>query len=240
MIPPVHVFGNACEIGLLEDICSANNLKLVFDAAHGFGVKYKNRSICSFGDISILSFHATKIFHTIEGGALIIKDDSLYEKAKLMINFGIPGPDQITDLGINCKMNEFQAAMGLCIMDDLDKILEKRKTIHENYLSAFSGNQNLNFQRQNDNSTNNFSYFSIVLQDEKVLLEVMAALLKNNIVPRRYFYPSLNHLSYLKENQSMPISENIAKSILCLPIYSELSYSDQLKIIEIIKNIVGK
>lgn len=239
-IVPVHVFGNACEIEQLENICSAHSLKLVFDAAHAFGVKYKNRSICSFGDITILSFHATKIFHTIEGGALIINDDSLYEKAKLIINFGIPGPDQITGLGINCKMNEFQAAMGLCIMDDLDKIFEKRKTIHQNYLSAFAGNRNLKLQKQNENSTRNYSYFPVILQNEKILLQVKAELLNNNIVPRRYFYPSLNLLSYLGEKQLAPISENISESILCLPIYSDLSYEDQIKTIESIERIINK
>jgi dTDP-4-amino-4,6-dideoxygalactose transaminase len=239
-VVPVHVFGNACEIEKLESLCSEQNLKLVFDAAHAFGVNYKNRSICSFGDISILSFHATKIFHTIEGGAIIINDDSLYEKAKLMINFGIPGPDQITELGINCKLNEFQAAMGLCIMDDLDKIFNKRKIIYQNYLSAFNSNQNLKLQKQNDDSTINYSYFSIVLKDELVLQQVTAELLKNTIIPRRYFYPSLNLLSYLDEKQKMPVSESISKAILCLPIFYELSDSEQQIIVESIENIIGK
>ena len=239
-ILPVHVFGNACEIEELEKIAKTYNLKLIFDAAHSFGVKYKDKSICCYGDISVLSFHATKIFHTIEGGALIINDDSLYDKAKLMINFGIPGPDKITELGVNCKMNEFQAAMGLCLLDDMGEIFNKRIKIYQKYIAAFKDNINIKLQKHNENSTMNYSYFPIVLEDEKTLLRVKDELLNNNIVPRRYFYPSLNFLPYIEGKHSVPISEKISKSILCLPIYEDLSQSIQKKIIESIEKIIGK
>jgi len=238
-ILPVHVFGNACEIQKFEEIAKTYNLKLIFDAAHAFGVKYNDKSICSYGDISVLSFHGTKIFHTIEGGALIINDDELYNQAKLLINFGIPGPERVTDLGINCKMNEFQAAMGLCVLDDIDLIFSKRKRIYNTYVNAFSKNKNMILQKHNENSTMNYSYFPIVFKNEEIVLRIISALMKDNITPRRYFYPSLNLLPYLKENQTMPISENISKSILCLPIFENLPENIQAKIISIIENILG-
>jgi dTDP-4-amino-4,6-dideoxygalactose transaminase len=126
-ILPVHVFGNACEVEQIENLAKQHKLKLIFDAAHAFGVRYKDSGILNFGDASILSFHSTKIFHTIEGGAVIFRDKKDYEKARLMINFGIAGYDIVKVLGINAKMNEFQAAMGLCILDDIEELIGKRK-----------------------------------------------------------------------------------------------------------------
>src|SRR5574344_509204 len=132
-ILPVHVFGNACEVEQIETIANKHNLKVVYDAAHAFDVKYKDKSVLNYGDISTLSFHATKLFHTIEGGALIINDDSLVEKVRYLINFGIKNQEEIPHLGTNAKMNEFEAAMGLCILDDIENIRNNRKKVVENY-----------------------------------------------------------------------------------------------------------
>ncbi|AWK52042.1 aminotransferase DegT [Clostridium beijerinckii] len=233
-IIPVHVFGNACDIDEIQKIASKNNLKVIYDGAHTFGVKYKNKSIFSYGDISIMSFHSTKLFHTIEGGGLVIKDDELYKKVKLMINFGISGPEKIDDLGINAKMNEFQAAMGLCVLDDIDKILEGREKVHDFYTNNLS--KELQLQKHNEDCTNNYAYFPVVFKTEKDLLRVVEELNKKYIFPRRYFYPSLDTLGYLTDSKYMQISNNISSRILCLPIYDSLEECELEQIVEIINS----
>jgi len=232
-IVPVHVFGNACEIEKIAKIAQDNNLKVIYDAAHTFGIDYKGKSILSNGDISILSFHATKLFHTIEGGALIVNDDSLVEKARYLINFGIENKESIKHLGINAKMNEFEAAMGLCVLDDVDNIILNRKKIYYYYKKKL---KNLvQFQEQNINSNKNYSYFPIILKDTKQLLKIEKALNDSNIFPRRYFYPSLDTLTYIKPKQTMVNSRDISSRILCLPIYFELDKDIQNIIINIVK-----
>jgi dTDP-4-amino-4,6-dideoxygalactose transaminase len=229
---PVHVFGNPCSVEALDEIARRNGIKVIYDAAHAFGIQYKGRSILDFGDISILSFHSTKIFHTIEGGALIIKDEQLYEKAKLMINFGIPGLDRIVELGINAKMNEFQAIMGLCVLDDMELIRAKRQTAYEYYAANLP--QNLKTQQWNVAATNNYGYFPVVFESEATLLEVSAALEKRGIKPRRYFYPSLETICYLQGRQPLPNSDQLAGRILCLPLYDSIAKQDQDMIIRVI------
>ena len=232
-ILPVHVFGNACEVEEIEQIANKYNLKVVYDAAHAFDVKYKNQSVLNYGDISTLSFHATKLFHTIEGGALIINDDELVQKVRYLINFGIKSPTEIPYLGTNAKMNEFEAAMGLCVLDDIENIKEKRKVVVENYREELK--DLVQFQEQNINASENYSYFPIVLKSEEQLLKVQKALNDENIFPRRYFYPSLDTLEYIEPKQECKISRDISKRILCLPIYSELEFENQKKIINIIR-----
>ncbi len=231
-IVPVHVFGNACNIEEIQKIAEMNNLKVVYDAAHAFGVKYKGKSVLSYGDISTLSFHSTKIFHAIEGGAIIVNNDDLYEKIKLMINFGISGPDRIDCLGINCKMNEFQAAMGLCVLDDMERIMGKRGKVYNYYRENLS--DELQFQKQNEYSTQNYAYFPVVFDSEVTLFQVKEYLSKNKINTRRYFYPSLEQLPYIKRLQKMPISNDISKRILCLPMYDSIRIDELDKIISIV------
>lgn len=236
-IVPVHVFGNACDIDAIGQIAQNHDLKIIYDAAHAFGVKYKNKSILLYGDASILSFHGTKVFHTIEGGAIVFKDKKHLEAARLMINFGIPGYDQISELGINCKMNEFQAAMGLCVLDDLEIILASREKVWANYMSAFKRQKSITLQTQNDLSSQNYSYYPIILDSQDILLELKEALLKKDIAPRRYFYPSLEQLPYVQPGQHVPNSASIAQRILCLPIYPNLEPSIQDSIIETVIKI---
>ena len=163
-IVPVHVFGNACDIEGIQDVAKKNNLKVIYDAAHAFGVKYKNESVLNYGDISALSFHATKLFHSIEGGALIINDDSLVQKARYLINFGIENAESIPEIGTNAKMNEFEAAMGLCMLDEIEEINKRRQKVFECYKSDLDGY--VQFQQLNNDATINYSYFPILLKDE--------------------------------------------------------------------------
>lgn len=232
-IVPVHVFGNGCEVEKIEKIAKEHGLKIIYDAAHAFDVKYKNKSILNFGDISTLSFHATKLFHTIEGGALIVNDDSLVEKARRLINFGIENTESIPSLGTNAKMNEFEAAMGLCVLDDMKSIKDKRKKLYSIYQMELAGV--VEFQQQNEQATLNYSYFPVILKDEEQTLKIQKALNDEQIFPRRYFYPSLDTLGYIEPKQVMPRSRDISKRILCLPLYAELSKEEQKNILKIIK-----
>ena len=236
-ILPVHVFGNACEVEEIEQIANKNNLKVIYDAAHAFDVRYKDKSVLNYGNISTLSFHSTKLFHSIEGGALIINDDELVQKARYLINFGIKNTEEIPHLGTNAKMNEFEAAMGLCVLDDIQEIKQKRKDILETYRSELNGL--VQFQEQNIDATENYSYFPVVFEGEEQLLKVQKALNEEQIFPRRYFYPSLDTLEYIEPKQVCEISRDISKRILCLPIYAELEKEKQNLIIGTIKKNLG-
>ncbi|MBN2816376.1 MAG: DegT/DnrJ/EryC1/StrS family aminotransferase [Campylobacterales bacterium] len=233
-IVATHVFGNPCDIEAMEAIAKKHKLKLIYDGAHTFGATYKGENIASYGDITTLSFHATKLFHTIEGGALIINDDALAQKARYLINFGIENTESIPHLGTNAKMNEFEAAMGLCVLDELGTIFDARKKVYERYLQELEGF--VEFQLRDKETTPNYNYMPVLFESEEQLLRVQKALNKEDIFPRRYFYPSLDTLSYIEPKQCMPISRDISRRILCLPIYVELSLEMQTQIIEIVKD----
>lgn len=231
-IVPVHVFGNACDVEEIECIAKKHGLKTIYDGAHAFGVQYKGESLLSYGDATTLSFHATKLFHTIEGGAIIFKNKKDLEKAKLMINFGIAGPDSVIELGINAKMNEFEAAMGLCVLDEMDIILEQRSEIWNRYRDSLK--DHVQFQKRNLQCTNNYSYFPVLFESEERLLEVKAAMDTGYINPRRYFYPSLDTLEYIAPQDLQIVSRDIASRIMCLPIYPGLSINNVENIIKIV------
>ena len=230
---PVHVFGNPCDIDAIQSIADEHNLKVIYDAAHAFGVKYKGQSVLNFGDISTLSFHATKLFHTIEGGAIVTNDDELANKARLLMNFGITGPTSIESLGINAKMNEFEAAMGLCVLDEIEQINEQREDIWQVYQQALAGL--VEFQQFNTNATNNYAYAPVLFESEQLLLNVEKILKNNQVIPRRYFHPSLDTLDYLQATQVCKKSRDIANRILCLPMYTGLVREEQLNIINMVK-----
>ena len=230
-ILPVHVFGNACEVEKIEKISKKHNLKVVYDAAHAFDVKYKDKSVLNYGDISTISFHSTKLFHTIEGGAIITNDDELAKKVRYFINFGIKNAMEIPYIGTNAKMNEFEAAMGLCVLDDIESIKESRKNVIELYKKELSSL--VVFQEQNKQASQN--YMPVVFKSEDELLRVQKALNEKEIYPRRYFYPSLDTLEFIEPKQECEISRDISKRILCLPLYVELENDNQIKIIKIIK-----
>lgn len=232
-IVPVHVFGNPCEVEAIQTIATKHNLKVIYDAAHAFGCQYKGQSILNHGDISTLSFHATKLFHSIEGGAVITNDAELEKKIRLLINFGITGPTSIESLGTNAKMNEFEAAMGLCVLDEIETINEGRQQVWQKYQAELMGK--VVFQQWNKYSLNNNAYAPILFNSEAELLVVEAKLKENGIVPRRYFYPSLDTLEYLSTKKICSYSRDVAGRVLCLPIFIGLKEYEHNKIIEIIK-----
>lgn len=232
-IVPTHVFGNICKVNKIAKIAKDNNLKVIYDASHCFGVKYKGQSILNYGDISTLSFHATKLFHTIEGGALIINDDSLVEKAKHLRNFGIENEESIPSLGTNAKMNEFEASMGLCMLDEMDYIYKKRKKIYKRYKRLLV--DIVKFPKLHKDMDYNYSYFPIILKDEIEMRNIKEALNRADIYPRRYFYPSLDTLYYIEPKQFMKNSRDISSRILVLPFYPNLSKAEQMMIIDIVK-----
>ena len=235
-IVPVHIFGNACEVEEIESIAQKHNLKVIYDAAHTFDAQYKGKSLLSHGDISILSFHATKLFHTIEGGALIIEDDALAREVRLLINFGIDGPDSVKALGINAKMNEFEAAMGLCVLEDMDIVLDHQRDVYERYESSLK--DVVSFQKKNKNSTQNYGYFPVLFKTENEVLRVQKALKDAGISPRRYFYPSLDTLPYIEVSTTMSVSRDIASRILVLPSYYSLTKDQQTLIMDIVRGVI--
>ena len=233
-IVPVHVFGNPCDVEAIQAIADKHKLKVVYDAAHAFGSEYKDQSVLNFGDISTLSFHSTKLFHTIEGGAVITNDDELAEKVRLMINFGISSPTAIESVGTNAKMNEFEAAMGLCVLDEIDKIRQRREDIWQVYTNELSNIVEL--QQWNKHGKNNCAYAPVLFESEEQLLRIEAKLKENDILPRRYFYPSLDTLAYLNSKQVCNNSRDVASRILCLPIYPILEKEDIKRILNIVKD----
>ena len=237
-IVPVHVYGNACEIEEIDDIANKNDLKVVYDAAHCIGVTYKNKSIFNYGDASIVSFHATKLFHTIEGGAILTNDDHIAEKARLMRDFGISGEDTIESVGINAKMNEIEAAMGLSLLDNIESLIVDRHRVWNLYYNNLS--EYLEFPELNPDIKWNFSYVPVLFKNERQLEKVKEILNINNIFPRRYFYPSLNTLIYLNNKERYPISNNISKRVLCMPNFFGISDNIINSICALIKSEITK
>ncbi|RDU70731.1 DegT/DnrJ/EryC1/StrS family aminotransferase [Helicobacter aurati] len=230
-ILPVHVFGNPCEVEIIESLAAKHRFKLIYDAAHAFGVKYKDRSILSFGDMATLSFHATKLFHTVEGGAIIVRDSALIAEGKEMINFGLKN-NFPHSLGINAKLSEFHAAMGLCVLEDMPFIMEDRERIWEYYYTKLRNY--FSMQYLHAKATNNYHYFCILFKSTSLLDAALQALEEQQIFPRRYFYPSLHSLSFLSFESNCPVSSDIASRILCLPIFVGLQQEEQDRIIKIL------
>jgi len=229
-----HVFGNPCNTAVIEVIAAKHNLKVIYDAAHAFGVTYQGKSIFDYGDVSTCSFHATKLFHTGEGGALFAKDKTLQHQLFYSHNFGHDGPIAFHGLGINGKISELQAAMGLAVLPYMEAILTARKKAVDFY------HRHLDFKKIQTlkiraNTQWNYSYFPVIFQDETVLLQVQKALNEKKIFPRRYFYPSLNTIEYLN-GQLMPVSESIASRILCLPLYAGLNDDELQKIVSVLNS----
>jgi len=231
---PVHVYGRACDVHSIQELCVKYNLTCLYDAAHAFGSVLYNKSLLDYGDISIVSFHATKLFQTVEGGALVFKDKEMYEQAKLLRAFGHKGDDHIC-LGINAKMSEFHAAMGLCVLPYMEEQRGKRKelaTLYNNLLKPIFAN-GAYILESSENLEWNYAYYPIVFPNEDMVIKVKMELEKNNIFARRYFYPCLTKLPYLA-GQSCPIAEDLALRVLALPFYTDLDNSDVLKIANII------
>lgn len=227
-----HVFGNPCNIEAIDSIAKKYGLNVIYDAAHCFGVEYKGKSIFDYGDISTCSFHGTKLFHTGEGGAIFCKDEALMQKIYYSHNFGHNGPLDFHGLGINGKISELQAAMGLAILPYIDKILSQRKAIFDTYISGIDLEKVQCLQLRPGTSWN-FSYFPVVFKSQEAMLHAEKSLNQEGIVARRYFYPSLNTLNYV-DPVIKKESESISNRILCLPLFVGLDLQIVKKIASLI------
>lgn len=242
-ILPVHVYGNICNIEEIDKIAKKYHLKVIYDAAHAFGVKYKNKSIAEYGDLSMFSFHATKVFNTIEGGALCYADSSLTKKLTSLRNFGIIDQDMVSYVGTNAKMNEFSAAMGLCNLRHIDEEIQKRKIVFERYNYHFSKIKGIKINYPQNDVVSNYAYYPIII-DEKIFGhnrdEVFDELLKYDICARKYFFPLTNSFSCfngLFDVNQTPIAVKISNQVLTLPLYSSLELKDVDRICNIIKGM---
>ena len=229
-----HVYGNPCPVEEIAILSQKHGLKVIYDAAHAFGVEYKGTSVLNYGDISTLSFHATKLFHTVEGGGITTNDDELAHKISYMRNFGHNGPEEFFGVGVNGKSSEFQAAMGLCVFPHLQEIIVKRKDISELYISELQNLPLTHLQLQDGTTLYNYAYFPIVFEVEDQLIKVVKALKHEQITPCRYFYPSLNTLDYVENNLVKDFASDVSKRVLCLPLYPQLTNEEVLRIVGII------
>ncbi|MDX1446045.1 DegT/DnrJ/EryC1/StrS family aminotransferase [Lishizhenia sp.] len=228
-----HVFGNACHVEAIQSIADKHNLKVIYDGAHCFGVQYKGQSIFNYGDVSTCSFHATKIFHTGEGGAWFTKDQELQDKLFYHHNFGHKGQEAFHGLGINAKMSELQAAMGLAVFDHIIEISEGRKKAVAIYDELLEG-RDLQKIKLRAGTSPNYHYYPVVFKSEEELLKVQKALNTENIYPRRYFYPCLEELDYVVAN-NCSVAQEISKRVMCLPLWESISPIDQQQISKIIE-----
>lgn len=216
----VHVFGYPCDVDAIEAVAARSGLKVIYDAAHAFGVRYRGKSLLAYGDVSACSFHATKVFHTVEGGCCVVHDRAVDARLELAKRFGHEG-DEHLQLGINAKNSEFHAAMGLCNLEHFDEIVSGRRKCSECYDRLLAGRLRRPVLRPD--CEYNYGYYPVIFESEKQLSEALERLAKEQVFPRRYFWPSLNCLPYLERKACCPVSEDIASRILCLPLFPELA-----------------
>ncbi len=241
-ILPVHVYGNICNVEAIQEIADKYNLKVIYDAAHAFGEKYLGRGIGNYGDVSIFSFHATKVFNTIEGGAVVCKNHDLYERLRDLKNFGIRGEELVVSVGANAKMNEFAAIMGLCNLKHIDKAVEARKRICEYYYKEICEINGIEFYKQRENATHNFGYFPIKITDDYPLNrdELYQKLRDEKIYTRKYFYPLTADQACFKnkyKDKNLNMARNLSKKSLVLPLFEELDYESQTRIINMLRSL---
>lgn len=237
-IIPVHVYGNICDSDAIQKIADKYGLKVIYDAAHAFGVRISGKGAAELGDASMFSFHATKVFNTIEGGAVTFKDRSLKTILDHLKNYGITGPETVESVGGNAKMNEFQAAMGICNLRHVDEEIKKRKAVFETYMDLLSGRPGIKLPDVPGHIKSNYAYFPVVFDGYKYSRDEVDDLLrKDNIYPRKYFYPLTNSFECYKgifDPKSTPIAKYISERILTLPIYADLAIKDVKRICSII------
>lgn len=242
-IMPVHVYGNPCKVDEFEKLASRYGLKIIYDAAHAFGVNINGNSVLNFGDLSVLSFHATKVFNTIEGGAIICNDEKTKQRVDYLKNFGFADELTVIAPGINAKMNEIQAAYGLIQLKHVDDYIEKRKNITNLYREGLKDIEGISFLYDNDNVRHTYAYFPILVNKDKYGItrdELYEKLKKNDIFGRRYFYPLISQFPTYRglpsaRQDNLPVANEIANRVICLPIYSEIEIEVIYKIIKILK-----
>lgn len=242
-IVPVHVYGNVCNVEKIEKIAKKYGLKVIYDAAHAFGVTYKGRGIGSFGDASMFSFHATKVFNTIEGGAVCYNNDEYGIDLYRLKNFGIRGPEIVDSIGANAKMNEFQAAMGLCNLVHIESEIEKRKRVVEKYKECLKAVDGIKLCEEQENVVSNYAYFPIIVNEREYGAsrdELSDYLMQHNIFARKYFYPLTNRFDCyagMYDENGTPNALYVSKRVLTLPLYAELALEDVERISDLIKNM---
>lgn len=238
-IIPVHVYANVCDVEAIDGIAKKHNLKVIYDAAHTFGVEINGKGVGSFGDASMFSFHATKVFNTIEGGAISYNNSSIKKVLDDLKNFGITGPESVEYIGGNAKMSEFQAAMGICNLRHVDNEIRKRKAVVDRYISNLDNLDGIKLSKRKQGVKPNYAYFPVVFDGYKRTRdEVFEELRTNNIIARKYFYPLINDYNCYKDKYSSddtPIAKYIADRVLTLPLYADLDIETVDKICEIIK-----
>ena len=239
-IIPVHVYGNVCDVEAIDKIAKKHNLKVIYDAAHTFGVTVNGQGIGTFGDASMFSFHATKVFNTIEGGAVTYNDSSIKQVLNDLKNFGITGPETVEYVGGNAKMNEFQAAMGICNLRHVNGEISKRKKVVERYIDNLKDIAGIQLSKEQMDVESNYAYFPVVFDGYKMTRdEVFEKLKGNDIVARKYFYPLTNSFECYKDRYDVdetPVAKYIAERVLTLPLYADLALEDVDRICEIIKS----
>ncbi len=241
-IMPVHVYGNLCDFEKIQKIADKYNLKVIYDAAHAFGERIDGEGVCNFGDVSCFSFHATKVFNSIEGGAVCFKDEALREKFASIKNFGLADQVNVVEIGTNAKMNEFCAAMGLCNLRHADENIEKRFVAETRYRELLDGIKGIKLRPLDERVTQNHSYFPIIVERKEYGMsrdELMLKLADKNIFARKYFFPLTSQFDCYKSrfnSAETPIAKHISESVLCLPMYAELSTKEVDRICEVIRN----
>lgn len=238
-IIPVHVYGNICDVSAFEEIAQKHNLKLIYDAAHAFGIRVDGRSAVTFGDASMLSFHATKVFNTIEGGAIVCHDETLAHSLEEWKNFGIESPESVAHIGGNAKMNEFCAAMGLCNLRHVDDEIAKRKVVAEKYFELLDGVPGVKLSIPTDNVRSNYAYLPVVFDEAfgATRDEVYEALLQDGIHARKYFYPLISDCACYcgrYDSAETPIAKHLSESVLTLPMYADLALEDVERICDVV------
>ena len=232
-----HVFGNPCDCKALEAIAKKHGLALIFDAAHAFGVTYKGKSILEYGDASMVSLHATKLFHAVEGGFVLAKDPVVAEKMEWMRRFGHKGPEEFHGLGINAKMSELHAAMGLCNLRHILDISIARERLDASYSKLLRELcPDISPVAYRHEATRNYSYYPILLKDEELLKAAVQKLNDHHFFPRRYFYPVLHNVDYLPSIGSLPVAESVSSRILCLPLSAHLSFESVGDVVRLLQN----
>lgn len=239
-IVPVHVYGNVCNIEEIQRIADKYNLKVIYDAAHAFGVKYKGKGIGSYGDASVFSFHATKVFNTIEGGAVTFSDYKIYEKLYNLKNFGIRGEELVVEVGANAKMNEFAAIMGLCNLNHIDAVLSERKKRYDHYIEKLHDIKGIRVFDKNNEATNNYAYFPILIEDDYGINrdELYDVLKKHNIYARKYFYPLTSDQACFKNKYKkleLGYARKLAERVLVLPFYEKMEIKQIDRIVAVIQ-----
>jgi dTDP-4-amino-4,6-dideoxygalactose transaminase len=239
-IVAVHVFGNPCELEAIQAIATKHNLKVIYDAAHAFGVEVDGNGIANYGDVSMFSFHATKVFHSIEGGMLSFSDEMLSPILNALKNFGITSPETVDYIGTNAKMNEFQSAMGLCNLEIVDKEISSRKNAYTRYMEELTGLDDVQLLKLPENIKPNYAYFPILLKDHKLRNFLSDRLTKYNVIARKYFYPLCSQFEcYDYDGNETPVALDVSDRILCLPMHANLDVKEVSQICDIIRYELG-